>query len=94
MSKDDIRLDLTTEIALELKPHETRRIYFWDKSLGGCFGVRVSPSGHRSWVVIFRKANGKQRQVTLGNVRRLEADLARKAARQLLKKAKLDRVGL
>ena len=54
----------------------------WDDELRG-FGVRVTPSGARSYVVQGRVA-GKTRRVTLGAHGRLTCDEARKKARVVL----------
>lgn len=54
----------------------------WDDELRG-FGVRVTPSGARSYIVQGRVA-GKTRRVTLGAHGRLTCDEARKKARVML----------
>lgn len=57
---------------------------FWDDELRG-FGVRVTPSGARSYVVQGRvKGIGKERRVTLGAHGRLTCDEARRKARAAL----------
>lgn len=55
---------------------------YWDDELRG-FGVRVTPSGARSYIVQGRVA-GKSRRVTLGAHGRITCDEARKKARAAL----------
>lgn len=62
-------------------PEEGQGLH-WDDELRG-FGVRVTPSGARSYVVQGRVA-GKTRRVTLGAHGRLTCDEARKKARVML----------
>lgn len=53
--------------------------YAWDDQLPG-FGVRVYPTGRKSFVLAYR-ANGRKRFLTLGNFGRLTADEARRLAK-------------
>lgn len=55
----------------------------WDDQLPG-FGLRVRPSGHKSWIVHFRR-RGKQKRVTLGAVGTLDARSARAQAHAILR---------
>src|SRR5262245_27744782 len=52
----------------------------WDERLPG-FGVRVYPSGKKAFVLFYR-ANGRQRVLTLGAYGPLTLDQARDLARQ------------
>src|SRR3712207_2351539 len=57
--------------------------YFeWDDDLPG-FGVRVWPSGRKTYLVQYR-ADGRSRRVKIGNHGALTAEEARKEARALL----------
>jgi len=56
--------------------------FYWDDELRG-FGVRVTPSGARSYIVQGRVA-GKTRRVTLGAHGRITCDEARKKAKAAL----------
>jgi integrase len=56
------------------------RTVFWDEGLPG-FGLMVTPSGHRSWVVQYR-AHQKSRRLTINAVLSLED--ARKQAKSIL----------
>lgn len=60
----------------------------WDDALTG-FGVRVRPSGAKSYVVVYRHGAGRKapvRKVTLGAVGKLTPDNARELAQRVLGK--------
>ncbi|MEL7218647.1 MAG: site-specific integrase [Pseudomonadota bacterium] len=65
-----------------------RMIEYWDRELPG-FGLRVHPSGRRTWFVMFRQ-RGKQRRVSLGTTRQIAANQARRLARDKLAEVALD----
>jgi hypothetical protein len=73
--------------ALELPPGRTELIV-WDEDLPG-FGCRVHAT-RKTWRIQYRIGN-QQHSMSLGDVRRLDPDSARKAARRLLAQAKLGR---
>ena len=58
-------------------------VFVWDSELRG-FGVRVKPSGARSYIVQYRNAHGRSKRLTIGLHGRLTAEMARKAAKRLL----------
>lgn len=60
----------------------------WDRDLPA-FGLRIRPSGHRSWIVHLRR-RGEQKKITLGSVSRLRASEARARARTLLREAAIE----
>jgi integrase len=69
-------------------PVEQEEYVIWDTELPG-FGLRVRPSGRRSWFVRIRQ-RGTQRRITLGRTEDVDATHARKEARRLLGAVALD----
>lgn len=65
-----------------------RMAEYWDSELPG-FGLRVHPSGRRTWFVMFRQ-RGKQRRVSLGTSKQKTAIEARRLAREKLAEVALD----
>src|SRR5690349_17311033 len=76
---------ITKRIVDAAKP--TKVEYFlWDSELMG-FGLRVRPSGVKSYVVKYRNGSGRRapvRRITLGKHGKLTPDTAREAARRVL----------
>lgn len=72
-----------------LKPSD-RDFVKWDGELKG-FGVRVRPSGAKSFIAFYRTGGRKspQRKVTIGGVGKIEVEKAREAARKILARAEL-----
>lgn len=81
-----------TKRAVDAAGPRAVRYTIFDDELKG-FGVRVFPSGAKSWVVEYRPDHGgrrtAKRRLTLGNVGTLTPDEARRAARHELAKVRL-----
>src|SRR5262245_60030096 len=56
--------NLTVRCLNSINPPPVRRIEYWDASTPG-FGPRVTESGRKSWVVLYRH-QGRPRHLTLG----------------------------
>jgi integrase len=69
-------------------------VIYYDSELTG-FGLRVMPSGHRSWIVEYRskapETFGAKRRMVIGAPDKLTPDEARKQARKLLAQIELGR---
>jgi len=71
---------LTKRTIEAAQPDPARDVFVWDEELRG-FGVRIKPSGVRSYVVQYRNVLGRSRRVNLGRHGVLTADEARRLAR-------------
>ena len=80
---------LTKRLLDATTPRKTE-VVTWDTELRG-FGFRVRPSGHRSFIVQYRNAQGRTRKVKVGAHGRLTPDEARREARLIL--AEVERGG-
>ena len=72
---------------LTYRPDGPRQQILWDKTLPG-FGIRVYPSGNKSFVVAYRTAAGRPRIFTLGAFGVFTLQQARESARRVLLEAK------
>ncbi len=72
-----MRLTKTAIDAAEPAAHDT---YLWCAEMPG-FGVRIKPSGVKSFVIQYRTPEGRSRRLVLGKYGRLTLQEARKAAR-------------
>jgi hypothetical protein len=77
------RSRITKRLVDSLKPN-AREYFSWDSDLAG-FGLRVQPSGAKSYIVKYRAGTGRTaptRRVTIGPVGKLTPDHARTLASQ------------
>ncbi|MEI7607768.1 MAG: site-specific integrase [Rhodospirillaceae bacterium] len=75
---------LTKKVLDALRPDpDGRELFVWDGALAG-FGVRVLPSGVKSYLIQYRTTEGRTRRLALGKVGTLTPDEAREAAREKL----------
>ena len=71
---------LTKRAVEKLRPG-AKDYWVWDSALPG-FGVRVKPSGVRSYLVQYRNASGRTRKLTIGKHGELTLEQARDLARK------------
>ena len=76
-------MKLTKRTIDEIVTDAARDLYVWDDDLGG-FGLRIKPSGVRSFILQYRNSRGASRRLTLGRFGVLTADEARKIAKTKL----------
>jgi integrase len=85
------RTKLTKRAVDSLAPAEKTVIYF-DTELAG-FGLRITPSDARSWIVQYRPGAGGRhqtpRRITLGSAATLAPEEARRVARDVLARVRL-----
>lgn len=74
---------LTKRLVESIKPHEKNEILVWDSELKG-FGVRIFPTGRRTYFVQYRNPFGSTRRKKIGVHGVTTAELARDEAKRLL----------
>ena len=79
---------ITKDLVESTRPDPERDVFLWDDVLTG-FGVRVKPSGVRSYVLQYRNRYGRQRRLTLGKHGMLSTADARTQAKDHLAAARL-----
>ncbi len=80
------RVHKLSKRAVDAAMPETARYIVWDSDLAG-FGLRVEPSGHKTFVARYRAGGGRigvLRQTMIGRYGTVTPDEARAAARRLL----------
>src|SRR5262245_5097211 len=76
-------MKLTKRAVTAIAPDPLRDVYIWDDDVSG-FGLRVKPSGVRSFMIQYCNSGGISRRVTLGKFGVLTAEQARKSAKEML----------
>jgi integrase len=71
---------LTKRVIDATKPASDHDVFRWDAELRG-FGLRVKPTGVKSYIIQYRTMTGISRRVTIGQHGRLTADEARTQAK-------------
>ena len=66
-----------------LKPKKAQDVFAWDSELRG-FGVRLKPSGAKTFLIQYRNVEGRTRRLVLGQCGALTAEIARGMARKKL----------
>jgi integrase len=74
---------LTKRVVDALHPEPGRDVFSWDTELRG-FGVRVKPSGTKTFLIQYRNAEGRTRRCVIGPVGVLTAEGARSLAQKQL----------
>ena len=89
MTKSDGRVARLTKRSVDAAAPEAARYVLWDADLKG-FGLRVEPSGTKTFVVRYRVGGGRRgtlRQFKIGRYGKLTPDEARDEARSALARA-------
>lgn len=74
---------LTKRIIDAAKPAAERDLFVWDTELRG-FGLRMKPSGTKTFMIQYRNAEGRTRRCVLGQYGLLTVELARNLAKKKL----------
>jgi len=82
-NRSKVLAKLTKRVVDATKVDAQRDVFAWDGELRG-FGVRVKPSGARTYVVQYRNSEGRSRRLVLGRHGVLTPQEARDMARQKL----------
>jgi len=77
---------LTKRVIDSLQPLPDRDVFAWDGEIRG-FGVRVKPSGTKTYFIQYRNAEGRTRRLVIGKHGILATDEARDLGRQKLAEA-------
>jgi len=72
-----------TKRSIDAIKRDEADVVYWDPELRG-FGLRVKPSGSKSFLIQYRNRQGRSRRLTVGQYGRMTPDEARREARRLL----------
>jgi integrase len=74
---------LTKKFVESITPHEINELLLWDTELKG-FGIRIFPTGRRTYFVQYRNQYGHTRRKKIGVHGTITAELAREEAKKIL----------
>jgi hypothetical protein len=74
---------LTKRTIDAISPKESADLFCWDDELPG-FGLRIKPSGAKSFILQYRNKNGRSRRLTIGRYGIVTPEQGRQRARRLL----------
>lgn len=74
---------ITKRMVDALEPQADRDVFAWDSELRG-FGLRVKPSGVKTFLIQYRNTEGRTRRLVLGQYGTLTPEVARDLARKKL----------
>ena len=77
------QMKLNSRNALSIEPAPASDIDVWDNDVPG-FGLRIKPSGVRSFMVQYRNSRGISRRITIGRLGVVTAEEARVLAKRVL----------
>jgi integrase len=76
-----------TKAVIDGLPTPSRDVFYWDAKLPG-FGVKVSPSGHRSYVIQYRNNRNRSKRLTLSKPSLMSLETVRDEARRKLQQVR------
>lgn len=77
------KINFTHKALTSIKPDPKKRLEYWDQNMNGRFGLRVSVSGKKTWVVMYRFEQ-RLRRFTIGSFDDLPLVDARNQAKEIL----------
>jgi integrase len=81
-SKSINKVKLTKRVVDSAVPDPIKRVFLWDTEITG-FGLRLYPSGQRSYYLQYRNQYDQTRKIKIGNHGSMATEQARDIARQL-----------